>query len=201
MGYYRVRLRIALFGGTFDPIHEGHLTVAREAREAFALDRVLLVPNNRPPHKQGGAQASYAHRVNMAELACADEPGIEVSRLEEGTERSYTIETLLKVRQKLATDDRLFFVIGADAFAEVGTWYRWREVLLLTEFIVVTRPGHEIAQIEGATVHRLEGVAVPYSSSAIRERLAAGEAPEGVARGVLRYIRSHALYSVHLMDG
>lgn len=188
-------MRIALFGGTFDPIHDGHLTVAREARRRFALDRVLLVPNNRPPHKEGGARAAYVHRVNMVELACQDEPGFEVSRLEEGTERSYTIETLLKVRQTMATGDRLFFIIGADAYAEVGLWYRWREVLLLTEFIVVTRRGHEIVSIEGATAHQLDEVDEPYSSSAIRAALGAGQSPAGVPRDVLRYIRAHGLYT------
>jgi len=187
-------MRLGLFGGTFDPIHLGHVEVARAARAALALDHVLFVPNNRPPHKRSGPFAGYEQRLRMIELACGGEPGLEASRLEEGTERSYTIETLLKVRQELRNGDRVFFLIGADAFADVMTWHRWREVLLLTEFIVVTRPGHEIIRVEGATVHRLESLDVPYSSSAIRRALGAGESPEGLAGDVRAYIGAQGLY-------
>ena len=188
-------MRIALFGGTFDPIHEGHLTVAREAQRASSLDRVIFVPNNRPPHKSSGAQASYEDRFRMIELAIAGHADFEASRLEEATERSYTIETLLKVRANLASGDELFFLIGADAYAEVGTWYRWREVLLLTQFIVVTRPGFAIPVIEGATVHRLETLALEISSTDIRRRLAAGETPRELPPAVARYLIEHRLYS------
>jgi len=187
-------MKLGLFGGTFDPIHTGHTALAREAHSVFELDRVLLIPNNRPPHKSIGPRASYEHRLRMVELACEGEPGLAASRLEEGTERSYTIETLLKVRQTLKTRDRLFFLIGADAYAEVATWYRWQEVLLLTEFIVVTRPGHEIVEIPGATAHRLETVAVPYSSSGIRAALAAGRRPDGLALPVYQFVQQHHLY-------
>lgn len=187
-------MRLGLFGGTFDPIHVGHIALAREAHTAFELDHVLLIPNNRPPHKQVGPRASYSDRLRMVELACEGEPGLQASRLEEGTERSYTIETLLKVRQEMKPGERPFFLIGADAYAEVGTWYRWREVLLLTEFIVVTRPGHAIVEIPGATAHRLETVAVPYSSSGIRAALAAGLRAEGLPIPVADYIFSHHLY-------
>ena len=187
-------MRLALFGGTFDPVHEGHLTLAREARRQFELDRVLFIPNHRPPHKQSGAQASYEDRYRMVELAVAAEAGFEASRLEEAEGRSYTIETLLKVRTTLGSEDRLFFLIGADAYAEVGTWYRWREVLLLTEFIVVTRPGFAIAEIEGATAHRLETLALEVSSTEIRRRLRGGEMPRELPAAVARYIIGRRLY-------
>ena len=187
-------MRLGLFGGTFDPIHLGHIALAREAHSVFELDRVLLIPNNRPPHKAVGPCASYEDRLRMVELACEGEPGLQASRLEEGTERSYTIETLLKVRQDLKSGDRLYFLIGADAYAEVGTWYRWKEVLLMTEFIVVTRPGHQIVEIPGATAHRLETVAVPHSSSGIRVALASGKRPEGLAPPVYSFVRAFHLY-------
>lgn len=187
-------MRLGLFGGTFDPIHTGHIALAREAHSAFELDRVLLIPNNRPPHKAVGPRASYEDRLHMVELACEGEPGLRASRLEAGTERSYTIETLLKVRQELRTGDRLFFLIGADAYAEVGTWHRWQEVLLLTEFIVVTRPGHAIVDIPGATAHRLETIAVPYSSSGIRAALTRPQRPEGLTLPVYDFIRQRHLY-------
>jgi cytidyltransferase-like protein len=117
-------LRLAIFGGTFDPIHNAHLAVAREAAARFDLDRVWLVPAERPPHKQGVTHAPYADRFAMVELACRDEPKLEASRLEQGTASSYSIDTIEKVRARLAPGDKLFFVIGADAFAEIESWRR-----------------------------------------------------------------------------
>src|SRR4051812_29530676 len=98
-------LKLAIFGGTFDPIHNGHLALARCAAGRFALDRVLLVPAARPPHKSGVTHAPYSDRVAMVELAVAGEPRFEVSRLEEHTERSYSIYTIDKVRATLAPGD------------------------------------------------------------------------------------------------
>lgn len=186
-------LRVAIFGGTFDPIHCAHLTVAREAAAQFALDRVLFVPAGHPPHKVELA-ASFEHRYHMVELACAGDPRFEPSRIEEGDQPSYSIDTILKVRSGLRSEDRLFFLIGADAFAELDSWHRAQEVIKLVEFIVVTRPGHEIKNIAGARVHRLETVALPVSSSEIRQKLAAGEEPQELPPEVLRYIRERRLY-------
>ena len=122
-------MKLAIFGGTFDPIHEGHLALAREAAVRFHLDRVLFVPAAHPPHKEGVTHAPYADRVRMAELACQGEARFEVSRLEEGTARSYSIDTIEKLRAHLAPGDQLYFLIGADAFAEIRTWHRWRDVV------------------------------------------------------------------------
>src|SRR5438067_3659944 len=105
-------MKIALFGGTFDPIHNAHLSMARMAAGRFHLDRVLFVPSFHPPHKAGVTHAAYEDRVRMAELACRDRPGFEVSRLEEGTERSYSIDTIEKLRGRLAPGDELYFLIG-----------------------------------------------------------------------------------------
>src|SRR5205823_2938231 len=113
-------LRLAILGGTFDPIHEAHLALAREAVRQFGLDQVLFVPASHPPHKSGVTHAGYEHRVRMTELACAGESAFEVSRLEQDT-TSYSIETITKVRAQLASGDELFFIIGADAFAEIET--------------------------------------------------------------------------------
>ena len=118
-------MKLAIFGGTFDPIHAGHLAVAREASARFQLDRVLFVPAAHPPHKAGVTHAPYDDRVQMAELACREDPRFEVSRLEEGTARSYSIDTVEKVRATLAPGDELYFLIGADAFAEIRSWHRW----------------------------------------------------------------------------
>lgn len=187
-------MRLAIFGGTFDPIHNAHLVVAREAAARFQLDRVWLVPAERPPHKRLATHAPYEDRFRMVELACAGEPKLEASRLEQGTASSYSIDTIEKVRARLAPGDPLFFVIGADAFAEIESWRRWQDVVRAVEFIVVSRPGHRYAVPAGAAVHRLETVDLPVSSSGIRCRLAAGDESVEVPAAVLEYIRARGLY-------
>jgi nicotinate-nucleotide adenylyltransferase len=187
-------LRLAIFGGTFDPIHEAHLVLARQAAEHFHLDRVLFVPASRPPHKSGVTHAEYEHRVRMAELACQNDASFEVSRLEENTPRSYSIDTIEKVRRRLTQGDELFFLIGADAFAEIHTWRRWREVLNAVKFIVVSRPGHHYQVPQGARIERLEKLDLPFSSSEIRRALAARQRPAGLPDRVLEYILKQRLY-------
>jgi nicotinate-nucleotide adenylyltransferase len=187
-------LRLAIYGGTFDPIHDAHLAVAREAVRACGVDRVLFIPAAHPPHKAGVTRASYEDRFRMVELACAGEPGFVPSRLEAGEERSYSIGTIEKVRAGLEPDARLFFLIGADAFAEIRTWRRWRDVVRLVEFIVVSRPGHHYDVPEGARVACLTTLDLPVSSSEIRQRLAAGDWAVPVPPAVLAYIRERGLY-------
>jgi nicotinate-nucleotide adenylyltransferase len=187
-------LRIAIFGGTFDPIHDAHLAIARLAADCFHLDRVLFVPANAPPHKRGGAQASYLDRLRMVELACAAETRFEASRLEEGTERSYSIDTIEKLRPRLSALDELYFLIGADAFAEIRTWRRWTDVAKAVRFIVVSRPGYAYEIPEGVMVDRLDSVALLDSSSEIRAALARGKTPGGLPAPVCAYIAEHGLY-------
>ena len=189
-------MRLAIFGGTFDPIHKAHVAVAREAAGRFHLDRILVVPAARPPHKSGATFAVYEDRLRMAELACQNDARLEVSRLEEGTARSYSIDTIEKLQATLAGDE-LYFLIGADAFAEIQTWHRWRDVVRAVTFIVVSRPGHVYAVLEGARVERLESLDLPVSSSEIRRELAAGDRPTEVPDCVLEYILEHGLYAVH----
>ena len=193
-------MRLALFGGTFDPIHDAHLAIARAAAGQFHLDRVLLVPAAHPPHKAGGAHASYEDRIRMAELACGGESRLEVSRLEEGTARSYSIDTIEKVRTRMAPGDELFFIIGADAFAEIRTWLRWRAVARAVEFLVISRPGHVYDPPPGARIARLDKVELRISSSDIRMELAAGRRPAGVPELVLEYILRHGLYRAHILE-
>lgn len=182
-------MRTGIFGGTFDPIHRAHLVVAREAAETFSLDRALFIPAANPPQKEAGA--SYEHRFKMVELACAGEPRFVASRLEEGKEKSYSIHTIERVK---AANGDVFFIIGSDAFAEIGSWYRWRDVVLAVDFIVVARPGHVYKSPPGARVHRLETVALPVSSSEIRQALARGETPAELPAAVACYIRANGLY-------
>jgi nicotinate-nucleotide adenylyltransferase len=187
-------LKIAIFGGTFDPIHRAHLEVARAAARECSLDRVLFIPASHPPHKNAGTAAPYEDRYRMVQLACQDQPLFEPSRLEAGRQKSYSIDTIERVKAALAPDDELFFLIGADAFSEVGTWYRCEDVIGSVEFIVVARPGHDYGVPPGARIRRLESLALEVSSSGIRARLAAGEQPEELPRPVLDYIRAHGLY-------
>lgn len=186
--------RICVFGGTFDPIHNAHLRIAGEATQRFGLDQVLFVPAGNPPHKESANITSYDDRLRMVELACAPYPKFQVSRLEQGNAPSYTVETLEHLRAGLAPEDKLFFLIGADAFDELETWRRWRDVVGLTEFIVVSRPGRDYHIPENAKVHSLQGLELPVSSSTIRARLAAGEATPELPAEVRAFIEKRGLY-------
>jgi nicotinate-nucleotide adenylyltransferase len=184
--------RMAMFGGTFDPIHRAHQVVAAEAANRYELDRVLLIPAANPPHKS--ISTSYEDRYNMVQLACAADPRFLPSRLEaDHTHKSYSIDTIERVVKEL-NPSPLMFIIGADAFAEITTWHRWQDVVGAVEFIVVARPGHIIAPPPNARVHRLETLALPVSSSEIRRTLLRGEVPAEVPASVLDYIRQHQLY-------
>jgi nicotinate-nucleotide adenylyltransferase len=182
----------ALFGGTFDPIHSAHLEIARAAADRFNLAKVLFIPAANPPHKPEGAAAPYEDRVAMAELACVVDPRFEVSRIEAGSSRSYSIFTIEKL-QAMGVGP-LRFLIGADAFAEIRTWHRWRSVVASVEFIVVTRPGATWKIPAEARVHELAGLCLPVSSTEIRTRLMAGDCGVPVPEAVLGYIRDHGLY-------
>jgi nicotinate-nucleotide adenylyltransferase len=191
-----LRANTAVFGGTFDPIHDAHIAMARAALERFAefgLTRILFVPAANPPHKSGTSMAPWEDRVRMVELACEGEAAFEISRIEREANPSYTILTI----ERLLADGSgpLAFLIGADAFAEIRTWHRWRDVVRLVEFIVVTRPGSsEYDAPPDAVVHELGGLDLPVSSSEIREGIALGETNLPIPGPVLRYIREHGLY-------
>jgi nicotinate-nucleotide adenylyltransferase len=197
-----LKARVALFGGTFDPVHDAHLQIAAAALRRFGLAKILFVPAANPPHKTDAVEASFEDRVHMLELACASEPAFEVSRIEEGTECSYSILTIERLRA--AGVGPPAFLIGADAFAEIRTWHRWREVVQAVEFIVVTRRGAAWDTPEGAVVHELNGIDAPASSSAVRAALASssgvraagakGSAEVPVPAAVLAYIRACGLY-------
>lgn len=184
-------MKLALFGGTFDPIHNAHLTVAREAADQFHLDQVWFIPAAHPPHKSDHTGASYDDRFRMVELACQADSRFIASRLEAGQGKSYSVDTVERVR---ARGQQPYFIIGADAFAEITSWHRWQDLVRITEFIVVTRPGHHYATPPEARVHRLETVALPVSSSDIRRQLAEGKIPPDLPPVVGSYIDEHGLY-------
>ena len=139
--------RIALYGGTFDPVHDGHLAVARGLTALFKFDEVLFIPAHVAPHKRAAAApASPWHRHAMLALATAGEPGWKVSTVElEAPERPYTVETIARLRAGYGgAGARLFFVMGADSWAEITTWREWERLLSMSDHVVVTRPGYEI---------------------------------------------------------
>lgn len=194
-------MNIALYGGTFDPVHKGHLEVARAAADVCALDRVLFIPVGVPPHRGGRPGASYIDRHRMIEIACERDARFEASDLEAARadgRPNYSIDTIHAVKKDLAVGDRLFFVIGCDAFADIQTWLRWQEVVREVEWIVVSRPGSECSEEavpEGARVHWLRDVAVPISSTALRKGLGAGaDVAEWLPGEVGQYIEQRGLY-------
>jgi nicotinate-nucleotide adenylyltransferase len=197
------RRRIALYGGTFDPVHAGHLAVARNLSGLFALDEVLFVPAYVAPHKRGRRVSPALDRHAMLALATQGEPRFKISTVElEAPGRPYTVETLAGFRERLGPGARLFFVMGADSWEEITTWREWERVLALADQLVVTRPGYElptghvteavrerIVDVRGAARERVEvelkrsdGPRV-YLTDAANVKAAATDVRAAVARG------------------
>jgi nicotinate-nucleotide adenylyltransferase len=187
--------RVCLFGGTFDPVHLAHLRLAEEALRKCSLDRILFVPAGNPPHKVAVGLTPYEDRYRMVEIACQPYPGFVASRLEAGRGRSYTIDTVKRFRKHLHPGSALFFLIGGDAFDELETWKGWQELVQQTDFIVVSRPESDYRIPKHARVHRLDGLALPVSSSTIRARLATGDATPELPAEVRAFIEERGLYN------
>jgi nicotinate-nucleotide adenylyltransferase len=158
--------RIGIYGGTFDPIHEGHLKVAGAILEAFELDRMLFVPASTPPHKRKTSISSSFHRFAMLALATADEPRMAVSSIElETPDRPYTIDTLTRLQTALC-DAKLFFVMGADSFRDIQTWREYERILTEFDCIVAARPG---TSLPGTSLKDHEGGREDLSRHLARE--------------------------------
>lgn len=142
-------MKIALFGGTFDPVHLGHLAVARAAAEKFGLGRVYFAPADLPPHKQKRPLTDFQHRFAMLALATADDPRFVPSLLDAHTgQPNYSIDTVRRLKKStLKKSDKLYFLIGMDAFKDIATWRQPEELLAEVEFIVVSRPGYSLADV------------------------------------------------------
>ena len=152
------RKRIAIYGGTFDPVHSGHLEIARRVTQLFEIDEFLFVPARVAPHKFDREVSPALHRYAMLALATKAEPGLYVSTFElDGAGRQYTVDTLSYFRSQFGESTDFFFVMGADSWGEITTWYEWRRLLTLTNLIVVTRPGNEIntRQVDAETAARV----------------------------------------------
>lgn len=207
---------LGLLGGTFDPIHVGHLAVGRAARSVLGLAEVRLVPARLPPHRSGPHVSSH-HRFAMAALSVLTEPGWTVSDAEVDRDGpSYSYDTLQGVLAEGLAPTQICFLIGADAFAEIATWSRYPAVLDLAHFVVVARPGLPLAALE-ARVPAMAARLVPpaalaargtpgitlldistpdVSSTDIRARAASGQPLDGlVPEAVAQYIRRHGLYA------
>jgi nicotinate-nucleotide adenylyltransferase len=204
-------MTLGVLGGTFDPIHNGHIAAAAAAQQDLDLDSIVLVPSHIPPHRQDPVGAAAAERFEMARLAAAGHASWSASRIElDRHGPSYTFDTLVELRSGSA-GTQIFFILGADAFAEIASWSRYPEVLDLANFVVVSRPGITLdslrervpsafaRQSSAKTRVILVAAATPdVSSTGIRGRIRAGESISGlVPDAVAEYIRTHRLYVGH----
>ena len=201
-------MTLGVLGGTFDPIHNGHLAAADAAQRALRLDAVTLVPSRVPPHRQDPVGASGEHRYAMASLAAGQRPGWTASRIEIDRDGpSYSFDTLTELG-KGRDSTQIFFILGADAFAEIATWFRYPAVLDLANFLVVSRPGITLDSLRervpsafsrrpSATtrVILVDAHTPDVSSTEIRRRVRAGDSLAGlVPDPVAAYIQAHRLY-------
>ena len=139
--------RAAIYGGTFDPVHNGHIEVARRVLELFELDEVLFVPACVPPHKRSVGISSAFHRFAMLALATEHDARLRISTVElDAPDRPYAVDTVARVQQEMGTSRRIFFMIGADSWSEITTWHEWQRLLKMCDLIVVTRPGYELSE-------------------------------------------------------
>jgi nicotinate-nucleotide adenylyltransferase len=222
--------RIGILGGTFDPVHTGHIDTARAALHALALDHVLVLPSGTPPHRTVPPSVSRFHRFAMTALAVTGVAGLMVSDLEIGTtEPCYTFDTLARLQSTGLTSSEIFFITGADAFAEIETWSRYPQVLEMANFAVVSRPGFAAGALPAKLpslaprMYRVlsavgtgappvaprsqSGIALvdaptrDVSSTEIRRRLASGlSIADLVPAAVNTYIEQHGLYSRHVTN-
>lgn len=206
-------MKIGLFGGTFDPVHRGHIAPVQEARRRLGLDRVYYLPTARPPHKPHRRFAPPHARYAMVELALLHEEGLFASPHELTLDKpAYTVDTLDHFRT-LYPEAGLYLVLGADAFVEIHQWYRWRDILAVAELVVLARPGWDLERMaqdkpgsplaaelrehdRRGRVHRVAHAPVDISSTALRRLFARGEVPPGdvVSPMVVDYVRKYTLY-------
>ena len=229
-------MNIGLFGGTFDPVHRGHIALARAALEQYKLHRIHFVPANMPPHKQRQPHSPFVHRFAMLALATAEEKAFVPSLLEapeegvvpikkERVEKpNFTIDTVRQLKASFKAADKLFLLVGMDAFADIAKWHQAEALFRECEFVVASRPGYSLADVanalpeslrprpevtrpfqkqaaigdlvlKGATVHLLADLKQPASATATRQAAAAGKAlGRFVDAPVAEYIRKMGLY-------
>lgn len=210
--------KIGLFGGTFDPVHNGHLAVGKAALSQLYLDQLIYIPAPAPPHKLEVHITPFYHRLAMLERAIGDKKGFSISPIEaERHGPSYTIDTLSIIRRRFESDVTFFYVIGLDAFAEICTWKHYQQLLREVSFVVIDRPSHNNATCEqivltelqgythtgegswghenGSTIYRLAMEPVDVSSTVVRMLLREGKSVDGLLPGrVIEYLQENRLY-------
>jgi nicotinate-nucleotide adenylyltransferase len=193
--------RIALYGGTFDPVHLGHLEVARRVSELFEIEKVVFIPAQVAPHKIGRPVTEPIHRYAMLVLATQDDPRLIVSTFElDAPNRRYTVDTVAEFQRMLGNDTELFFIMGADSWSEITTWREWERLLKMTNHIVVTRPGYEVPPAPeglGDRIFFTDAVMKDISATNIRRLASAGRHDELkglVPETVANYIRKYGIY-------
>jgi nicotinate-nucleotide adenylyltransferase len=198
--------RLGIMGGTFDPVHNGHLVAAEAVRQEFNLDKVVFIPAGRPPHKNADLITNPEHRYIMTALATASNEYFEVSRIEvEKTEISYTVDTIKDLRTKYGEAVDIFFITGADSVLELLTWHKAEELLKLCSFIAVTRPGFDKGELEqkvyeikskyNGEIISIEVPLLEISSTDIRERVREGKSIKYLLPSdVEKYIEKNGLY-------
>ena len=202
----RLIKKLGLMGGTFDPIHHGHLVTAEAVREEFGLDKVLFVPAAQPPHKLEREVAPAYARLLMTEMAVCENTNFEVSKIElERTGPSYSVQTLRELNEYYGHTAEFYFILGADAINELGTWHKPEELLHLCHFIAATRQGSLLdmerlrrelgVQLVGERIHELSTPELQISSTDIRNKLQAGLSIKYlVPSAVEAYIYKEGLY-------
>jgi len=213
-------VRAGILGGTFDPVHFGHLRAAEEVAEAFELSSVIFIPAAKPPHKEERELTPFNHRWRMLELALASNPRFVLSDVEHRRPgKSYSVETLTQLLSDYGFDAHLYFILGFDAFLALPTWHRYRDLFSLCHFVVVARPGYFLAELDRMLhtsvselyrfdeqmqefvhpghrpVHVRQVTLMDISSSKIRELLVRGRSVTYLLPvGVEAYIREQGLY-------
>ena len=212
--------RIALYGGTFDPVHIGHIEIARRVLQLFEIEKVVFIPAQMAPHKIGRDVTEPIHRYAMLALATQDDPQLTISSFElDDPDRRYTVDTIAHFQRVLGDEAELFFIMGADSWSEITTWREWERLLTMTNHIVVTRPGYEpltthvgavgerIVDLRGIKISRkgakaqsiafTDAVMKDVSATKIRRLASEGrtdELTDLLPPAVLEYIKKYGIY-------
>lgn len=210
------KLSYGILGGTFNPIHMGHLIIAEEVREIFPLGKIIFIPCAHPPHKIGEDIAPADHRCQMIQLAIKDNPGFIISRLEiDRGGKSYSVETVKALQEIYGEKAEFYFIVGADAILEISTWKNFEELFRICQFIALTRPGYSLLPDDEQSpvglarklkidptlvrnIHPRRIRAIEISAREIRERIRQGKSIRYlVPQEVEKYIYTHRLYQNH----
>ena len=190
-----------MYGGTFDPVHVGHLEVARKISELFEVEQVIFIPAQLAPHKVGRPVTEPIHRYAMLALATQDDPRLLISTFElDAPDRRYTVDTVGEFQRMLGEDTELFFIMGADSWSEIQTWRDWKRLLQMTNHIVVTRPGYEVPPAPAELKDQIfftDAVMKDISATNIRRLASEGrydELGQMVPGCVADYIKKYRIY-------